>query len=178
MRRTVDFRGLSPASMMGITLSYVHHHGAAVKNLFRRIFAPYLVHNSLAFPVPGEQTMYYHLDPVQGPAGGRFRELLPLPIPEARFLISGTNQTSTKFAGSYRDMDETKRLRGNAAASRNPYFSRAPRGTSSRKPARTGLPSGGREAARSMPLDSSPRILRGARLATITILRPISFSGS
>jgi hypothetical protein len=29
----------------------------------------------------------YHLDPVQGPAGIRFRDILPLLIPEARFLI-------------------------------------------------------------------------------------------
>ncbi len=59
-----------------------------------------------------------------------------------------------------------------------PYFSLAPSGTSSRNPASTGAPSGGRDAASSMPFDSSPRILRGARLATITILRPMSFSGS
>lgn len=57
------------------------------------------------------------------------------------------------------------------------YFSLAPRGTSSRNPASTGLPSGS-EAANSIPFDSSPRILRGARFATMTILRPISFSGS
>ena len=57
------------------------------------------------------------------------------------------------------------------------YFSRAPSGTSSRKPASTGAPSG-REPASSMPFDSRPRILRGARLATMTILRPMSFSGS
>ncbi len=57
------------------------------------------------------------------------------------------------------------------------YFSRAPSGTSSRNPARTGAPSGS-EAASNMPFDSRPRILRGARLATITILRPMSFSGS
>jgi hypothetical protein len=31
----------------------------------------------------------YHLDPVQGPAGIRFRDILPLLIPEARFLIFG-----------------------------------------------------------------------------------------
>ena len=31
----------------------------------------------------------YHLDPVQGPAGSRFREVLPLPNPEARFLVFG-----------------------------------------------------------------------------------------
>ena len=31
----------------------------------------------------------YHLDPVQGPAGSRFREVLPLPRPVARLLILG-----------------------------------------------------------------------------------------
>jgi len=31
----------------------------------------------------------YHLDPVQGPAGSRFRDILPLPKPVARFLIFG-----------------------------------------------------------------------------------------
>ena len=37
----------------------------------------------------------YHLDPVQGPAGSRFREILPLPMPEARFLIFGANLVFT-----------------------------------------------------------------------------------
>ena len=58
------------------------------------------------------------------------------------------------------------------------YFSRAPLGTSSRKPASTGTPSSPSDAATIMPCDSSPRSLRGARLATITTLRPMSFSGS
>jgi len=31
----------------------------------------------------------YHLDPVQGPAGSRFRDILPLPKPVARFLHFG-----------------------------------------------------------------------------------------
>src|ERR1022692_4409774 len=57
------------------------------------------------------------------------------------------------------------------------YFSLVPMGTSSRKLASTGFPPSG-EAATIMPLDSSPRSLRGARLATITTLRPISVSGS
>jgi hypothetical protein len=57
------------------------------------------------------------------------------------------------------------------------YFSRAPSGTSSRKPVSTGAPPSS-EAASNMPFDSRPRILRGARLATITIFLPISFSGS
>ena len=57
------------------------------------------------------------------------------------------------------------------------YFSFAPLGTSSRKLASTGWPSSPTEAASSMPLDSSPRILRGWRFATITILRPTKFSG-
>jgi len=57
------------------------------------------------------------------------------------------------------------------------YFSRAPSGTSSRNPASTGAPPSS-EAASNMPFDSRPRILRGARLATMTILRPMSFSGS
>src|SRR5271169_3339886 len=58
------------------------------------------------------------------------------------------------------------------------YFSLAPTGTSSRNPARTGTPSSPRDAATIIPCDSNPRSLRGARLATITTLRPISFSGS
>src|SRR5450432_807741 len=58
------------------------------------------------------------------------------------------------------------------------YLSFDPTGTSSRKLASTGLPSSPKDAATIMPLDSSPRSLRGARLATITTLRPISFSGS
>src|SRR6185437_6400050 len=57
------------------------------------------------------------------------------------------------------------------------YFSRAPSGTSSRNPASTGAPPSS-DAASSMPFDSRPRIFLGARLATMTIFRPISFSGS
>src|ERR1035438_2394156 len=56
------------------------------------------------------------------------------------------------------------------------YLRRAPISTSSRKPARTGRPPS-REAATIMPLDSRPRSLRGARLATMTTLRPIRDSG-
>ena len=44
------------------------------------------------------------------------------------------------------------------------YFRRAPTGTSSRKPASTGLPSGPAEAATIMPLDSTPRSLRGCEI--------------
>src|SRR5882724_329683 len=58
------------------------------------------------------------------------------------------------------------------------YFSFDPIGTSSRKPASTGLPSSPTEAATIMPFDSSPRSLRGCRLATMTTLRPMSDSGS
>src|SRR2546421_11999897 len=58
------------------------------------------------------------------------------------------------------------------------YFSLAPTGTSSRKLTSTGLPSSPTDAATIMPLDSSPRSLRGWRLATITTLRPISVSGA
>jgi len=57
------------------------------------------------------------------------------------------------------------------------YFSRAPSGTSSRNPASTGEPPSS-EAASNIPFDIRPRILRGARLTTTTILRPTSFSGS
>ena len=57
------------------------------------------------------------------------------------------------------------------------YFRREPTGTSSRKPASTGLPPSS-EAATIMPCDSSPRNLRGCRLATMTTLRPINDSGS
>ncbi len=56
-------------------------------------------------------------------------------------------------------------------------FNFAPLGTSSRKLANTGWPSSPTEAASSMPFDSKPRILRGSRLATITILRPTRLSG-
>ena len=56
------------------------------------------------------------------------------------------------------------------------YFRRAPTGTSSVKVQSTGLPSGV-EAATIIPLDSTPRSLRGARFATITTLRPTSSSG-
>ena len=57
------------------------------------------------------------------------------------------------------------------------YFRRAPTGTSSRKPARMGLPPSS-DAATIMPFDSMPRSLRGCRLATMTTLRPTIFSGS
>ena len=57
------------------------------------------------------------------------------------------------------------------------HFSLAPSGTSSKKLANTGFPPS-REAASSIPFDSSPRILRGARLVTTTILRPTSVSGA
>src|SRR6266852_6281653 len=58
------------------------------------------------------------------------------------------------------------------------YFNRAPTSTSSRKAVRTGRPSGPTEAATIMPLDSTPRSLRGARFTTTATLRPINFSGS
>src|SRR5580692_2243222 len=54
----------------------------------------------------------------------------------------------------------------------------APAGTSSAKVQRTGLPSGPTEAASNMPLDSRPRIFLGARLVTITTLRPTRSSGA
>lgn len=60
---------------------------------------------------------------------------------------------------------------------REPYLSRAPTSTSSAKVARTALPSAV-VAATTMPFDSRPRSLRGARLATSTILRPMSDSGA
>src|SRR5690242_20351051 len=56
------------------------------------------------------------------------------------------------------------------------HFRRAPTGTSSRKLASTGLPPSS-EAATIIPCDSRPRSLRGARLATITTLRPTRASG-
>src|ERR1700730_13601461 len=56
------------------------------------------------------------------------------------------------------------------------YFSLVPTGTSSRKLARIAFPPSG-DAATIIPLDSSPRNLRGARLATTTTLRPIKLSG-
>src|SRR6202050_3812118 len=71
------------------------------------------------------------------------------------------------------------RLRPIYAASRTArYFSREPTGTSSRKPARIGFPSGPAAAATIMPLDSTPRSFLGARFTTTATLRPTSFSGS
>ena len=58
------------------------------------------------------------------------------------------------------------------------YFRRAPTSTSSWKPVRTGRPSGPTEAATIMPLDSTPRSLRGARFTTTATLRPMRDSGS
>src|SRR5258708_854789 len=57
------------------------------------------------------------------------------------------------------------------------HLTLAPTGTSSRNPASTGLPPSS-EAATIMPFDSTPRSLRGSRLATITTLRPIRSSGA
>src|SRR5579864_8240927 len=57
------------------------------------------------------------------------------------------------------------------------HFSLAPTGTSSRKLASTGFPFSS-DAATIMPFDSRPRSLRGARLATITTLRPTRGSGA
>ena len=51
------------------------------------------------------------------------------------------------------------------------HLRRAPTGTSSRKPASTGLPPSS-DAATIMPFDSMPRNFRGWRFATITTLRP------
>jgi hypothetical protein len=56
------------------------------------------------------------------------------------------------------------------------HLRRAPTGTSSRKPARMGLPPSS-DAATIMPFDSMPRSLRGWRLATMTTLRPTIWSG-
>ncbi len=49
---------------------------------------------------------------------------------------------------------------------------------SSPKVARTGLPPSPCEAASSMPWDSSPRILRGARFVITTMRRPMRSSGA
>src|SRR5579864_6807685 len=57
------------------------------------------------------------------------------------------------------------------------YFNRAPTGTSSRKLASTGFPPSS-DAATIIPFDSMPRSFRGARLATITTLRPTRVSGA
>src|SRR5579883_340506 len=56
------------------------------------------------------------------------------------------------------------------------HFSRAPTGTSSRKPANTGEPPSS-EAATIMPSDWMPRSLRGFKFATMTTLRPRMRSG-
>jgi len=65
-----------------------------------------------------------------------------------------------------------------AGAGRRRYLSREPTGASSWKPASTGRPSGPTVAATTMPFDSTPRSLRGARLTTTMTRRPMSFSGS
>src|ERR1700729_4127027 len=59
------------------------------------------------------------------------------------------------------------------------YLRREPSSMSSEsaKVASMGLPDSPLEAARSMPWDSRPRILRGARLAMMTMRRPMSSSG-
>src|SRR5207302_7086010 len=57
------------------------------------------------------------------------------------------------------------------------HFRCAPTGMSSRKLASTGLPPS-TDAATIMPFEVRPRSLRGARLATITTLRPTSASGA
>ena len=59
----------------------------------------------------------------------------------------------------------------------NDHERRAPTGASSGKPTNEGLPPSS-VAATIMPFDSTPRILRGLRLATIATLRPINDSGS
>src|SRR5690349_4304326 len=56
------------------------------------------------------------------------------------------------------------------------HFRRAPTGISSWNPASTGLPPS-TDAATIIPLEVSPRSLRGCRLATITTLRLINCSG-
>ena len=66
---------------------------------------------------------------------------------------------------------------GALAFSKAHYFNREPNGTSSRNPVSTGAPPSS-EAASNIPFDSNPRIFLGARFATITIFRPINFSGS
>ena len=40
----------------------------------------------------------YHLDPVQGPAGRPFREVLPLPKQAARLLVSGAKLVLGKIS--------------------------------------------------------------------------------
>src|SRR5437867_11733878 len=57
------------------------------------------------------------------------------------------------------------------------YFNLVPTGTSSRKLHSTGFPPSA-DAATIIPFDSNPRNFLGARLATITTLRPISVSGA
>ena len=57
-------------------------------------------------------------------------------------------------------------------------YKRAPFGTSSVNVASTGLPSSPTEAASNIPFDSRPRNLRGARLATTIIFRPMISSGA
>ena len=57
------------------------------------------------------------------------------------------------------------------------YLSREPNAMSSPKVASTGFPLSPWLAASSMPCDSSPRILRGARLVMTTMRRPMRSSG-
>jgi hypothetical protein len=57
------------------------------------------------------------------------------------------------------------------------YFTRIPGCAPSSGPSRK-MPGPSPLAASTMPCDSPKRILRGCRLATITVSRPLSFSGS
>ena len=56
------------------------------------------------------------------------------------------------------------------------HFRRAPTGVFSGNAASTGGPPSS-DAATTMPFDSTPRSLRGSRLATMATLRPTSSSG-
>ena len=95
----------------------------------------------------------------------------------ALILVDGAWVLRHLFGGSSRQRREAGPSLCSERQRRVGYLRRAPGSMSSAKVARTGLPLSPAEAARSMPWDSRPRILRGARLVMTTILRPTRDSG-
>ena len=106
------------------------------------------------------------------------RTIVSMPASRARTSIAGAVEHRTCGISSGCESTNMNRRRINPAKLDSIlcvaifYFSRAPTGTSSRNPASTGVPFSPSEAATIMPFDSSPRILRGSRLATMHDLAP------
>src|SRR5262249_35483739 len=99
---------------------------------------------------------------------------------QVRWSVSRSNHHHALDSGSQGPIDNSVpvgvKLGVVEMAMRVDHLRRAPIGTSSRKLASTGLPPSC-DSATMMPCDSRPRNLRGARLATITTLRPTRASG-